>query len=135
MYCIKSHTQDWKTQSKNSLQTILANYYWRLQSKQYLPAVIRAFQTFLTNYYQINYSKILTNYRTLLSTTIWKFIPCDSYTNFYQRTLELITKESFQTIYNYKIITNNSLQTTAREIIANNPSNYCQKMRKSYIYI
>ena len=50
-YCIKSHSKNWKTQSKNSLQTILTNYYRRPQSKQYLISVIRAFQTFLKNYY------------------------------------------------------------------------------------
>ena len=125
-YCVKSHTKNWKNQSKNSLQTILTNYYQRPQSKQYLITVIRAFQTFLKKLlsYKI-FQIILTNYfQTLLGTTIWEFIPSDSYTNFYQRTLETtltnflsknhfkqyISTKSFQKTH-YKLLAEKSLQT------------------------
>ena len=44
-------------------------------------------------------------------------------------------KESFQTIYKYKIIPKNSLQTTNREIIANNTYKLLsENYFKSYIY-
>ena len=138
IYCVKSHSNNWKAQSKNLLQTILTKYYRTPPSKQYLITVITVLQRFLTNYYQINHCKQFL--QTLFSATIWEFIPSNSYKKFYLRTLgtkltnllsknyfkQYISTKSFQTTY-YKLLPQKSLQTVL--------TNYYKKMILKHIYV
>ena len=114
---------------ETSVQTILNNCYQSIPNISYKLLSDKPFQIILTNYYQ-----------TLLSTTIWEFIPSDSYTNFYQRTLEttltnLLSKNHFkqyisilwfQTTH-YKQLPEKSLQTIL--------TNYYQKMIWNHTYM
>ena len=98
---------------ETSVQTILNNCYQSIPNIFYKLLSDKPFHIILTNYYQ-----------TLLSTTIWEFIPSDSCKNFYQRTLETtltnllsknhfkqyISTKSFRTIH-YKLLPEKSLQT------------------------
>ena len=114
---------------KTSVQIILNNCYQSIPNISYKLLSDKPFQIILTNYYQ-----------TLLSTTIWEFIPSNSYTNFCQRTpettitnllsknqfIQYISTKSFQATH-YKLLPEKSLQTIIR--------NYYQKMISHYIYI
>ena len=125
--CITNNSH--KLLSETSVQTILVNCYQRIPNISYKLLSDKPFQIILNNYYQ-----------TLLSTTTWEFIPSDSYTNFYQRTLgttltNLLSKnhfkhytstKSFQTPH-YKLIPETSLQALL--------TNYDQIIISNHIYM
>ena len=122
----------------NNSQTTLNNCYQSIPNISYKLLSDKPFQIILRNHYQ-----------TLLSTTIWEFIPSDfqaihfipsdSYTNFYQRTLEttltnLLSKNHFE-----QYISTKSLQTTHYKLLPEKSlqtilTNY-QKMISSHIFI
>ena len=122
-YCVKSYSKNWKNPiqkfirnnpyellPETSVQTILNKCYQSIPNISYKLISDKPFQIILTNYYQ-----------TLLSTTIWEFIPSDSYTNFYQRTLEtkltdLLSKNHFK-----QYISTKSFQTTHYKLLPEKP--------------